>query len=257
MRVQTGRKDEATWRPQIRHPTLTCGDDRGSGDPATPSRSCWRPQLSFSPNAATTPQRSTPSLSRPGYRSARSTSTSPARTGSYSGYSTSISTTRKPWSPLGSVTCPPVASSSCARPSPPGCPRSSTHPDNHDQSPQPATLCGRAPIPALRGTFAARPRSVSVQARAAHRRGRRPRRTQPGRCCGGSCGPSPIRIRRRIAARGFRVESPHGQLTVSGLTASIGGAHHPGQGADLTALLWAADAALCDAERAGRNRCSL
>ena len=63
------------------------------------------------------------------------------------------------------------------------------------------------------------------------------------------------RIRSRVAGLRITVETPHGPARVSGLTVSIGGAL--GRGPDLTALLWDADAALYDAKRDGRNRCSI
>ncbi|MDN5930207.1 MAG: GGDEF domain-containing protein [Pseudonocardia sp.] len=61
------------------------------------------------------------------------------------------------------------------------------------------------------------------------------------------------RIRERIA--GLRVEMPtaDGPLTVAGLSASVGCALHPDDGADLRTLLQVADTALYAAKRAGRN----
>ena len=60
-------------------------------------------------------------------------------------------------------------------------------------------------------------------------------------------------MRARIAALRVEIPTPDGPLTVTGLTASIGAAIHPGHGDDLTALMHAADAALYAAKRAGRN----
>lgn len=61
------------------------------------------------------------------------------------------------------------------------------------------------------------------------------------------------RIRRRVAALRVEIPTPDGPLTIAGLTVSVGGAVHPGDGGDLRALLQIADAALYAAKRAGRN----
>ena len=63
------------------------------------------------------------------------------------------------------------------------------------------------------------------------------------------------RIRARVAGLRVTVETPYGPVTASGLTVSIGGALC--MGPDFAALLWDADAALYDAKRGGRNRCSI
>lgn len=66
------------------------------------------------------------------------------------------------------------------------------------------------------------------------------------------------RIRRGIEELAVTVEAPSGTQSVNSLTVSIGAAlsEQPvsdGGRADLTAMLWAADAALYRAKRAGRN----
>jgi diguanylate cyclase (GGDEF)-like protein len=61
------------------------------------------------------------------------------------------------------------------------------------------------------------------------------------------------RMRSGIAALRVEIPTPDGPLTVTGLTASIGAALHPWHGADVGALMHAADAALYAAKRAGRN----
>lgn len=61
------------------------------------------------------------------------------------------------------------------------------------------------------------------------------------------------RIRRRIAGLRVEMPTPDGPLTVTGLSASVGGALYPGDGRDLRSLLHVADAALYAAKRAGRN----
>jgi len=61
------------------------------------------------------------------------------------------------------------------------------------------------------------------------------------------------RMRAGVAALRVEIPTPDGPLTVTGLTASIGAAIHPRHGADVGALMHAADAALYAAKRAGRN----
>jgi diguanylate cyclase (GGDEF)-like protein len=59
----------------------------------------------------------------------------------------------------------------------------------------------------------------------------------------------------RAHVEGLRLEVPtrHGELTIAGLTVSVGGAVPAAAGSDLAALLHAADTALYAAKRAGRN----
>jgi diguanylate cyclase (GGDEF)-like protein len=61
------------------------------------------------------------------------------------------------------------------------------------------------------------------------------------------------RMRAGIAALRVEIPTPDGPLQIAGLTASIGAAIHPRHGADVGALMHAADAALYAAKRAGRN----
>ncbi|QYN41134.1 GGDEF domain-containing protein (plasmid) [Pseudonocardia sp. DSM 110487] len=59
------------------------------------------------------------------------------------------------------------------------------------------------------------------------------------------------RLKTEIASLRVDVESPKGHATVEGLSASIGGAHFPGDGGNLEELLDAADRALRHAKRTG------
>ena len=59
------------------------------------------------------------------------------------------------------------------------------------------------------------------------------------------------RISRRVAALRVTVPTSGDAHTISGLSASIGGALYPAHGTDLCDLLRVADAALYDAKRAG------
>ena len=61
------------------------------------------------------------------------------------------------------------------------------------------------------------------------------------------------RMRAGVAALRVEIPTPDGPLQITGLTASIGAAIHPRHGADVGALVHAADAALYAAKRAGRN----
>jgi len=61
------------------------------------------------------------------------------------------------------------------------------------------------------------------------------------------------RVRAGVAALRVEIPTPDGPLQITGLTASIGAAIHPRHGADVGALVHAADAALYAAKRAGRN----
>jgi diguanylate cyclase (GGDEF)-like protein len=61
------------------------------------------------------------------------------------------------------------------------------------------------------------------------------------------------RLRKRIAELDVPVNTPDGNLTVSGLTISIGGAAHPVDGSSLDQVLKVADASLYAAKRGGRN----
>jgi len=68
-------------------------------------------------------------------------------------------------------------------------------------------------------------------------------------------GPIAERIRDAVRDLAVSVGSPSGSRTINGLTVSIGGALHSTEHGypDLTAFLWAADAALYSAKHAGRN----
>jgi diguanylate cyclase (GGDEF)-like protein len=61
------------------------------------------------------------------------------------------------------------------------------------------------------------------------------------------------RIRAHVADLRLEVPTLHGPLAVGGLSVSIGGAVVPPEGSDLATLLQAADTALYEAKRAGRN----
>jgi diguanylate cyclase (GGDEF)-like protein len=61
------------------------------------------------------------------------------------------------------------------------------------------------------------------------------------------------RIRHRIATLTVATDTPDGSLTINGLTASVGGARYPNDGANLEQLMKAADNALFAAKRNGRN----
>jgi diguanylate cyclase (GGDEF)-like protein len=61
------------------------------------------------------------------------------------------------------------------------------------------------------------------------------------------------RIRHRIATLTVATDTPDGSLTINGLTASVGGARYPNDGANLEQLMKAADNALFTAKRNGRN----
>ena len=62
------------------------------------------------------------------------------------------------------------------------------------------------------------------------------------------------RIRSRVAALQVEVGTPHGPMTIGGLSVSIGGAVVTATAVDLAGLLQAADTSLYAAKRAGRNR---
>jgi diguanylate cyclase (GGDEF)-like protein len=61
------------------------------------------------------------------------------------------------------------------------------------------------------------------------------------------------RIRHRISTLSVVVSTPHGSLTIAGLSVSVGGAAFPEHGAGLENLMDAADTALYAAKRDGRN----
>jgi diguanylate cyclase (GGDEF)-like protein len=61
------------------------------------------------------------------------------------------------------------------------------------------------------------------------------------------------RLRERIAGLAVPVCTPEGNLTISGLTISVGGAALPGDGSTLDQVLKVADASLYAAKRGGRN----
>jgi diguanylate cyclase (GGDEF)-like protein len=61
------------------------------------------------------------------------------------------------------------------------------------------------------------------------------------------------RIRHRISTLSVVVSTARGSLTIAGLSVSVGGAIFPDHGAGLEHVLQAADAALYDAKRDGRN----
>ncbi|MGI8799335.1 MAG: GGDEF domain-containing protein, partial [Pseudonocardia sp.] len=61
------------------------------------------------------------------------------------------------------------------------------------------------------------------------------------------------RIRHRIATLTVAIDTPDGSLTIDGLSASVGGASYPGDGASLEQVMKAADNALYAAKRNGRN----
>jgi diguanylate cyclase (GGDEF)-like protein len=61
------------------------------------------------------------------------------------------------------------------------------------------------------------------------------------------------RIRKRVAALDVSVHTPDGGLTITGLTVSVGGAAMPTDGTSLEQGLKAADVALYEAKRDGRN----
>lgn len=61
------------------------------------------------------------------------------------------------------------------------------------------------------------------------------------------------RIRHRISTLSVVVSTPHGSLTIAGLSVSVGGAAFPEHGGGLEHLMEAADTALYAAKRDGRN----
>jgi diguanylate cyclase (GGDEF)-like protein len=61
------------------------------------------------------------------------------------------------------------------------------------------------------------------------------------------------RIRHRISTLSVVVSTPHGSLTIAGLSVSVGGAAFPEHGVGLENLMDAADTALYAAKRDGRN----
>jgi diguanylate cyclase (GGDEF)-like protein len=61
------------------------------------------------------------------------------------------------------------------------------------------------------------------------------------------------RIRARVEALAVTVSTPDGPLTISKLSASVGGVFHLGRTSTLQQVLGAADAALYAAKREGRN----
>jgi diguanylate cyclase (GGDEF)-like protein len=61
------------------------------------------------------------------------------------------------------------------------------------------------------------------------------------------------RIRAAVGGLTVEVEAPDGTRTIAGVTVSVGGALDGRPPADLTQLLWTADAALYAAKHAGRN----
>jgi diguanylate cyclase (GGDEF)-like protein len=62
------------------------------------------------------------------------------------------------------------------------------------------------------------------------------------------------RIRRRIEAMNTKVTTAHGEITLKGLTCSVGAATYPFTGQTLEQLILAADTATYKAKEAGRNR---
>jgi diguanylate cyclase (GGDEF)-like protein len=61
------------------------------------------------------------------------------------------------------------------------------------------------------------------------------------------------RIRHRISTLNVTVSAPNGAMTINGLSVSVGGATFPDHGVGLEQVLEAADAALYEAKRDGRN----
>ncbi len=61
------------------------------------------------------------------------------------------------------------------------------------------------------------------------------------------------RIRRRVAELRVEIPTPDGPLTITDLSASLGGAVFPHDGSHLLDILAVADTALYAAKRAGRN----
>lgn len=73
-----------------------------------------------------------------------------------------------------------------------------------------------------------------------------------------NCPPSDVitiaeRIRQTVSALEVEIPTPDGPLSIGGQSVSIGGALHPADGYDLTALLRNADRALYQVKRSGRN----